>query len=161
MRIQLIDVLLAIVTLQVFSIPSTLLAQETDGPNSARAPIANAARTATVPDIDGRLDESLWQEAPVISDFRQHEPFEGHPPSERAEVRIVYDNAALYVGARMFDSKPGELRFGENRRDTGLQNADALLIVFDRRQEPWRTQVYIFLGIRVQGALNQERIEGP
>lgn len=158
MRIRLVNVLLAIVTLQTFSIPSALRAQETDGPHSVKAPIANATRTTTVPDIDGRLDEPLWREAPVISDFRQHEPFEGQPPSEPTEVRIVYDNAALYVGARMLDSKPDELRFGENRRDAGLQNADALLIILDTFLD--RQNAYVFgttaAGIEYDGQVTKD-----
>jgi Domain of unknown function (DUF5916) len=51
--------------------------------------------------VDGRLDEQAWSEATPISDFVQKEPAEGVPPSERTEIRFLYDDGGLYVGARM------------------------------------------------------------
>ena len=56
--------------------------------------------------IDGRLDEADWQRAPAATEFFQRDPNEGQPASERTEVRILFDDEAIYVGARMFDSDP-------------------------------------------------------
>ena len=53
--------------------------------------------------LDGRLDEAVWQTAPPATDFRQAQPHEGQPATQRTEVRFAFDAAALYVGARMFD----------------------------------------------------------
>ena len=54
--------------------------------------------------VDGRLDESAWSRAQPITDFVQKEPVEGADPSEHTEIRFVYDDSGLYVGARMLSS---------------------------------------------------------
>src|SRR6266513_4708389 len=51
--------------------------------------------------IDGRLEEDAWSRAPVINDFVQKEPDEGATPSDTMDVRFLFDDTALYVGARM------------------------------------------------------------
>lgn len=55
----------------------------------------------------------------------QHEPFEGRPPTERTEITVLYDAEALYVDARMLDSRAAGILLGENRRDADLADADA------------------------------------
>ena len=61
------------------------------------------AHRATDVVLDGRLDEAVWSTPGPATDFRQQEPHEGQP-GQRTEVRFAYDDGALYVGARMFDS---------------------------------------------------------
>ena len=68
-------------------------------------PSARAVRTSGVVQIDGRLDEPAWRSAVPITDFTQTDPEEGKPPSQRTEVRFLYDDAALYIGAKMYDSQ--------------------------------------------------------
>ncbi len=105
-------------------------------------PVARGARTATPPTIDGLLAEDAWTEAPVITNFVQHEPFEGQPATERTEIRILFDADALYIGAWMFDRDPAGIRTGENRRDANLRDADALMIVLDTFLD--RQNAYVF-----------------
>jgi len=50
--------------------------------------------------------EQVWQNNFEITDFTQLDPAEGKPATQRTEVRIVYDDAAVYIGARMYDSCP-------------------------------------------------------
>ncbi|MEW5701011.1 MAG: DUF5916 domain-containing protein [Candidatus Zixiibacteriota bacterium] len=69
------------------------------------------------PDVDGRLDEASWQQAIMVADFLQKEPDEGAVPRERTEVGFLYDDEALYVGARMYSDDPVGLRLHCNRRD--------------------------------------------
>ena len=69
------------------------------------------------PRIDGRLDEAVWSSAAVGTNFRQIEPTEGAAASERTEIRILYDNTALYVGVRLYDSEPGKIVTRLSRRD--------------------------------------------
>jgi len=72
-------------------------------------------------DVDGRLDEAAWAEAEPATDFVQLEPTPGAPSSERTEVRVLYDRAALYVGVTAYVRDPSTLvrrlvrhdRFGE------------------------------------------------
>ncbi|MBA3672535.1 MAG: carbohydrate binding family 9 domain-containing protein, partial [Gemmatimonadaceae bacterium] len=84
--------------------------------------------------IDGRLDESAWSAAEVISDLHQQQPDEGKPPTERTELRILYDANAIYVGARMFDSQgPSGVRKLLVRRDQLLNDngSDKIALVLD------------------------------
>src|SRR5690348_8445122 len=64
-------------------------------------PSASATRRAGPITIDGRLDEAAWAAATPITKFRQSQPDEGADASLATEVRILYDDDALYVGARM------------------------------------------------------------
>jgi len=72
--------------------------------------------------IDGRLDEAAWQQAPVIDGFMQREPVEGAAPTERTVVRVLYDDEAIYVGARMFDAAPDSIIARLGRRDSQLDS---------------------------------------
>jgi hypothetical protein len=92
-------------------------------------PAAVAVRAAVAPQIDGRLDDEAWAAAPVIDAFVQRDPVEGAPASERTEVRIVYDDGAIYVGARLHDRRPVTSRLG--RRDMVLGGSDWFRMSFD------------------------------
>lgn len=85
--------------------PPALFAQ---GANSSvhpsAPPIATAAQRTGPIVIDGRLDEAAWQAASPITSFRQTQPTEGATATQRTEVRVLFDNDAIYVGARMYDS---------------------------------------------------------
>lgn len=54
--------------------------------------------------LDGKLDESLWDRASVATGFTQRSPRDGRPASEETEVRMVYTDEALYIGATAYDS---------------------------------------------------------
>ena len=81
-------------------------------------------------DMDGRLDEEAWESAIPITDFRQQEPVEGGTPSERTEIRIVYDEDALYIGAMLYDDPEGILAF-QKRRDGFLRADDRFMWTLD------------------------------
>ncbi len=81
--------------------------------------------------VDGRLDEPVWQSAPPLTGFVQREPHEGQAATERTEVRVLFDRAALYVAAWLFDSQPSAIVVGEQRRDASLQDTDAFVFVLD------------------------------
>ena len=67
--------------------------------------------------IDGKLNEAVWEQAPSISEFIQREPAEGEPPSQRTDARIAYDDTAVYVAVRAFDSEPHRIVGMLTRRD--------------------------------------------
>jgi hypothetical protein len=83
--------------------------------SAARAATA-AERTSPIR-IDGRLDEDGWTAAAAATDFVQGEPIEGAPARHRTEVRVLYDEEALYVGARMYDDSPDAIARQLVRRD--------------------------------------------
>ena len=60
-----------------------------------------ASRTITAIHLDGKLDETDWSTAPIASGFTQEWPERGIPAHQRTEVRVLYDDRFVYVGARM------------------------------------------------------------
>jgi hypothetical protein len=98
--------------------------------NGRTPPVARAQRISAAPRIDGSLDDAAWASAAPITDLWQNTPNEGQPASERTDVRIVYDDEAIYVGARMFDREPALVHSQLSRRDnTGT--SDLFTIAFD------------------------------
>lgn len=67
-------------------------------------PVAVAARRTGPVALDAKLDEDSWRSATPITEFRQIDPDEGKPGTERTDVRFLFDDDALYVGAKMYDS---------------------------------------------------------
>jgi hypothetical protein len=94
-------------------------------------PIATAVAAAEAPTIDGVLDDRIWQSATPLDGFMQAEPLEGQPASEATEVRIVYDDEAIYVGAMMYDRDPSQIVTTDTRRDASLGEMDSFQIIFD------------------------------
>jgi hypothetical protein len=94
-------------------------------------PVAIAARRVGPIALDGILDEPAWQAAVPAKDFRQAQPEEGKPATQRTEVRFLYDDDALYIGARMYDTEGAAgVRTRLARRDN-IPNADYVEIIFD------------------------------
>jgi hypothetical protein len=81
-------------------------------------------------EVDGHLDEPAWAGAAWRRDFLQKEPVEGGEPSGRTEVAFLYDDQALYVGARMYSADPGRIPTAVTRRDQ-FSNAEHLVIALD------------------------------
>lgn len=60
-----------------------------------------AVRTTEAIQVDGKLDEPIWAKAPVATGFTQEWPQRGQPARQRTEVRVLYDDRYVYVGAIM------------------------------------------------------------
>ena len=104
-----------------------LLGQDT--PSSDK--VARAVWTEEGIVLDGRLSEEAWKRAPSFSDFFQKEPNEGQPATEETEVRVLYDEEAIYFGILCSDSEPGQIIATERRRDQDLTKDDSISIVLD------------------------------
>ncbi len=94
------------------------------------AKTAHAKRVSQAPTIDGRMDEAMWAQAVAIDDFEQLRPTPGAAPSERTRIHIMYDDEAIYVGARMLRADPSSIPRMMSRRD-GSANAEKITVVFD------------------------------
>ena len=92
------------------------------GPNHAAVPVVHAIRATAPIVVDGVLNDEAWLRAPAATAFTQKDPEEGKPVSEATELRIAYDEDALYVAARLYDREPGRIARQLARRD---QNAEA------------------------------------
>jgi hypothetical protein len=120
----------------LFFVPSVAAQQTTLSQNDPR-PVARAAARQGDISIDGRVDEAAWAAATPITQFLQQAPDEGKPATEKTELRILYDDAAVYIGARMYDSQGAAgVRAALTRRDQVMNGdnsltSDRIAIVFD------------------------------
>ena len=108
---------------------------------TAQARTAHAVRVDQALRIDGRLLEPVWRSAPAISGLTQREPDEGAPAPENTEVRIAYDDDALYIGARMFSRDPTKIHALVTRRDNA-GSSEQLVISLDTYRD--RRTAYSF-----------------
>lgn len=83
------------------------------------------------PVVDGRLDESVWQHAALVTHMTQVEPTPGEPMSEPMEVRVVFDQKAIYLGMRCFDREPSGILARGRERDGSVLSGDHVSFFFD------------------------------
>jgi hypothetical protein len=95
------------------------------------------------------LDDEVWRRASPAKDFLQVEPVEGAPPTDPMEVRFLYDDDALFVGARMFTRAPSEIQAPLSRRDEGTGQAEHVFVSLDTYLD--RRTAYTF-GVTAAGA---------
>jgi hypothetical protein len=81
-----------------------------------------AVRTGVSPVIDGVPGEPEWSAARPATDFTQRDPEDGKPASEASEIRVLYDNQALYFGCRYYDSEPSGIVSRLARRDNETES---------------------------------------
>lgn len=79
--------------------------------------------------VDGELNENVWLSSEVATDFIQNTPVAGEASMRKTEVRLVYDNSAIYVGATMYDERDSMTMTLSQRDDLG--NADWFGVIFD------------------------------
>ena len=88
-------------------------------------------KTGQTPKIDGKLDDAAWSNCTPFGNFIQNYPAYGMPASQKTEVRILYDNSAIYVGAYLYDD-PSLIRRQVTARDGEQQtDVDYFSIFFD------------------------------
>lgn len=88
----------------------------------AQAPVVakkqlQAARASHAIQIDGALTEAAWLAVSPGTDFITLEPVPGEPSSQKTEVRVIYDNSGIYVGAICWDTEPGDIKKELTQRD--------------------------------------------
>jgi hypothetical protein len=93
--------------------------------------VATAVRTDHSPRMDGTLDDPLWATAPVVNDFRQREPVETQPGTEKTEVHILYDSRHVYFGIHCYDQDPQEIVATQLRQDISQDFDDNFAIMID------------------------------
>ncbi|MDP2379392.1 MAG: carbohydrate binding family 9 domain-containing protein, partial [Pseudohongiella sp.] len=107
--------------------------------------------------LDGLLDEDVWALAQPITDFRQQEPVEGGTPSEPTEIRILFDDQALYIGAMLYDSNPEGILAYQLQRDAGLGTDDRFMWIISTFDD---NRTGYFFETNPAGLLGDGLIEG-
>lgn len=98
--------------------------------------------------IDGFLNEIEWKSAVPISDFIQLDPVEGADPTEKVEVRILYDYDFIYFGAKMYRQYPDSILSSVTKRDE-VGNSERIIFSLDTYRD--RRTAYTF-GINANGS---------
>lgn len=88
-------------------------------------------RTDTPPVIDGVLDDAVWERAALVDDLHQTEPVEYAEPFERTEIYLLYDDDALYVAARLYDTNPAEITANNMRQNDSVGQDDRFYVTID------------------------------
>jgi hypothetical protein len=122
---------LALIALSVSPAVAQLPATSPMPLNNPERLMASAVKVDEAPTIDGVLDENMWTSALPLGEFVQAEPFTGMPGSERTEVRLLYDDDAIYVGVTLYDRDPSLIVTTDTRRDAGLSDMDSFQMIFD------------------------------
>lgn len=119
------------------SVSTLAAAQTTTKSQNDPRPVAQAALRQGEITVDGKLDDAAWAAAAPITELVQSTPDEGKPPSQKTELRILYDAGAIYIGARMYDSLGARgVRSALARRDQVMNGdnnltSDKIAVVFD------------------------------
>jgi len=94
-------------------------------------PRITAVRIDTPPEIDGHLDEAVWQQGALIDGLRQEVPIAFGVPTQRTEVRIMYDANFLYLGVRAYDTEPEKIIARKMLRDESMTSDDRVSFNLD------------------------------
>jgi len=102
----------------------------------------NATKTNQSVKIDGNLTDEAWKNVPYVTDFVTAQPVFGNISAHKTEVKVIYDNEAIYVAAYLYDN-PETIRKQFTERDKlDRQDVDIFTIGFDTYQD--RLNAFVF-----------------
>ncbi len=113
----------ASLVLLIFFIPGLQSASASEGRK-----LLNAVRVSAPPVIDGTMQDPAWDKANVASRFYQYEPHNDRPASRETEVRVLYDDNAIYIAAKMHDHPDSILTEMGLRNSGNNLNADRFYV---------------------------------
>lgn len=108
-----------------------------------------AVRIDQAPKIDGLAEAAVWDKVPATGDFKQFSPHFNASPRQRTEVKMAYDNTALYIMAFMYDSHPDSILKQLTARDES-GNADQITFAFDTYNDDQNAFVFALTAAGVQ-----------
>jgi len=133
----------AVAGIALFGFCAPALAQNTLSVETGTKSVS-LGRADDAPVIDGRLDEAAWQRATLIDDLHQIVPTEYTEPTEPTQIRIYYDDDALYIGARMLDSEPESMNANVLRQGAQFWGDDHFSVIiapFNNKRNGYRFQL--------------------
>jgi Domain of unknown function (DUF5916) len=139
--------------------------------SSGPAAEVKATRVDQGPKVDGHLSDPVWQSAVPFGEFRMVEPQPNSDPTERTELRVLYDDGSLYIGVLCLDSEPpriaantmahdstsasggGWMGMGFHHGGPNISSDDLIRVLIDSFQD--KRNAYLFyvnpLGARSEG----------
>src|SRR5438445_7082812 len=137
---------------------SVLLTAQVEIPNSGGRP-ASAVRTQNGPRFDGHFNHPIGQDAPPIEHLRHGVRLHSPLPTEKTEVRMLYDARHIYFGIHCYDKSPADIVATQLRRDLSMDLDDNFAIMIDPTLS--NRNGYIFevnpLGTQRDGEIIEER----
>ena len=127
----------------------TIFAQDT-----IQRPSLQSTKITNPPKIDGKLDDGVWKNLPVATLDITWLPEYGKVPTRKTEVKVVYDNTAIYIGAMLYDSVPANINTQLSERD-GQSNADNFTVGLDTYDDDLNGYRFI---VSAAGVQNDQRI---
>jgi len=112
--------------------------------------------------IDGKFNETAWQTASIATDFVMIAPDNGKPlvRERRTEVKVTYDNEAIYIAAILYDDEPDKI-FKELTSRDNFASADhfgVLLNGYNDGQQEFRFFVSA-AGVQQDGVYTESKGE--
>ena len=108
-------------------------------------------RAEVPPNIDGRLDDAVWQNAALITDFVQRQPVDGAPATDDTDVLLAYDSSNIYLAFHAKYQNPSIMRANRVDRDQAGRGDDVISVYFDTFLDQQRAYVFSVNGYGVQG----------
>ncbi len=149
-------VTIALVGISVLARMGAAQQENSEGRGASTATIRATLIRAPVT-LDGRLDEPFWATADSTDDFRQREPLEASPATERTVVKVAHDAGALYIVVRCYDSNMHGVRASQLRRDADLSSDDNVQLLIDSYND--RRSAFMF-GTNMNGAMWDAQFSG-
>lgn len=107
--------------------------------------VLNAIKTSDKITIDGKFNETIWESTPIANDFVMYYPENGKRENEnkKTEVKIIYDNEAIYIAATLYDDEPDKILTQITKRDdSGIyDNFGVFINGFNDSQQDFRFYV--------------------
>jgi hypothetical protein len=117
-------------------VPATLRANDAAVQALAERPSVAAVRidAAEAPQIDGDISDAVWSQAQVIDKLIQMDPVPLSAPTERTEIRILYDANELYFAIHVYERNPDRIAITTMERDIPMRSDDVVRVMLDPRQ---------------------------
>ena len=106
-----------LISIPLFSLLLLSWCEAHETPSDSLKSIAAVRVNPHAPQIDGLLNDAIWQTAPKSSGFRQNRPDEGDPATELTTIQVCYDDEAIYFGIMCYDSSPDSIVAPLARKD--------------------------------------------
>jgi len=126
---------------------------------SAEKKQVEAYKISTPPKIDGTLDEDVWKSAAIASDFLQINPYNGRASALKSEVKFLYDDNAIYVGANLLDTNQDSIYTELSERDE-IGMTDYFGVYFDCFNDYLTAYGFIVTASGVQGDVKSTETGG-
>lgn len=147
-----------IVTL--LSLPFSCAGQQVANRQPVSVPrVVTAVRATEPPHLNGYLDQT-WSHAALITTLRQQYPHEGAKPTQRTEVRILYDSKNLYLGVHCSDSSPKKIVATELQRDGDYETDDYVSFLISPNNDGQSGYIFTInpLGTQFDSYISQEGV---